>query len=170
MMTCTSECRPQQFFNTLKMKEMTFLIAFSLMKKANLRDLIAATGLVILLKLNTNCSFFSLCDFQIWQMTLINNQEFLPCSQKLCVSFHSHLWIQIPVVIWKWSNQKQIKFPAYVTLKFDRWPWKTKGPPFIAISSFWVFIAICEFKLKLQSGNIQFRSKLVIFVQCDLKI
>ena len=37
--------------------------------KANLRDLIAATGLVILLKLDLNRRFFSPCDLEIWWMT-----------------------------------------------------------------------------------------------------
>ena len=37
--------------------------------KANLRDLIAATGLVILLKLDSNHRFFSTCDLEIWWMT-----------------------------------------------------------------------------------------------------
>ena len=37
--------------------------------KANLRDLIAATGLVILLKLDLNRQFFSPCDLEIWWMT-----------------------------------------------------------------------------------------------------
>ena len=39
------------------------------MNKANLRDLIAATGLVILLKLDPNRRFFSPCDLEIWWMT-----------------------------------------------------------------------------------------------------
>ena len=39
------------------------------LNKANLRDLIAATGLVILLKLDSNRRFFSLCDLEIWWMT-----------------------------------------------------------------------------------------------------
>ena len=38
--------------------------------KANLRDLIAATGLVILLKLDSNHGFFSPYDFEVWWMTL----------------------------------------------------------------------------------------------------
>ena len=38
--------------------------------KANLRDLIAATGLVILLKLDSNRRLFSPCDLAIWWMTL----------------------------------------------------------------------------------------------------
>ena len=37
--------------------------------KANLRDLIAATVLVILLKLDSNRRFFSPCDLEIWWMT-----------------------------------------------------------------------------------------------------
>ena len=37
--------------------------------KANLKDLIAATCLVILLKLDSNRPFFSPCDLEIWWMT-----------------------------------------------------------------------------------------------------
>ena len=41
-----------------------------------------------------------------------------------------------------------------MTLKFDRWPWKTIGHLFYATSSFvHHFVAIGEFKLELQSGN-----------------
>ena len=39
------------------------------MNKANLRDLIAATGLVILLKLDSNRRFFRPCDLELWLMT-----------------------------------------------------------------------------------------------------
>ena len=44
-------------------------INISYFNKANLRDLIAATGLVILLKLDLNRRFFSPCDLEIWWMT-----------------------------------------------------------------------------------------------------
>ena len=45
-------------------------------------------------------------------------------------------------------------FFSRVTLKFDGWPWKTIGHLFLATSSFvHHFIAICEFKLELRSGN-----------------
>ena len=45
-------------------------------------------------------------------------------------------------------------FLPSVTLKFDRWPWKTIGHLFYAASScVHYFIAICKFKLVLQSGN-----------------
>ena len=54
-----------------------------------------------------------------------------------------------------------------VTLKFNRWPWKTIGHLIYVASSFMHhFIAIGEFKLKFQSGNAQFGSKLVIFLSC----
>ena len=51
-----------------------------------------------------------------------------------------------------------------MTLKFDIWPWKTKGHLFYGTTSFVQhFIAIGEFKLKLQSRNAQSRSNSTIF-------
>ena len=58
--------------------------------KANLRDLIAATGLEILLKLDSNHRFFSPCDLEIWWMTSKNNMAPLPYYIKLCASFQNH--------------------------------------------------------------------------------
>ena len=69
--------------------------------KANLRDLIAATGLVILLKLDLNRRFFSPCDLEIWWMTPKNNRAPLLCYFKLFASFRSHWWIQTGVTVWK---------------------------------------------------------------------
>ena len=47
---------------------------------------------------------------------------------------------------------------------FDGWPWKTKGHLFYVASSFvHHFVAISEFKLKLQSGNAHFGSKSAIY-------
>ena len=47
-----------------------------------------------------------------------------------------------------------------MTLKFDRWHWKTIGCLFYAASSFvHHFIAIIKLKLELQSGNAQFGFK-----------
>ena len=65
--------------------------------KANLRDLIAATGLVILLKCDPNHRFFSPCDVEIWCMTSKNNRAPLLYYIKLCVSFQIHQWIQTEV-------------------------------------------------------------------------
>ena len=51
-----------------------------------------------------------------------------------------------------------------MTFKFDGWSWKTIGHLFHTTSSFvHHFKSIGELKLKLQSGNTQFGSKLAIF-------
>ena len=57
------------------------------------------------------------------------------------------------------------EFFSRVTLKFDRWPWKTIGHLFYATSDFvHHFVAIGQFKLDLQSGNAQFGSKSTIYL------
>ena len=58
--------------------------------KANLRDLIAATGLVILLKLDSNCRLISPCDLEILWTTSKNNMGPLRYHIKLCASFQMH--------------------------------------------------------------------------------
>ena len=61
-------------------------------------------------------------------------------------------------------------FFTCVALKFDGWPWKSIGLFFYATLSFvHHYVAIGEFKLKLQSGNAQFGSKWAFFT-CDLEI
>ena len=61
-------------------------------------------------------------------------------------------------------GSKSANFLSRVTLKFDGWPWKTIGHLLYVASSFvHHFIAIGEFKLKLQSGNSQFGSKSPIY-------
>ena len=88
-------------------------------------DLIVATGLVILLKLDSNRQFFSWCDLEIWWMTSTNYRAPLLHYIKFCASSQTPQWIQTGVIVQKHS--------------------------------------IGEFKLELQSGNAQFRSKLPIF-------
>ena len=107
-----------------------------------------------------------LCDLEIWWMTLENNRAPLLCCIKLCASFHSHRWIQTKVTVRKRSIRVKIdNLLSCVTLKFDGWPWKTIGHLFYVASSFMHhFIAIGQFKLKLQSGNAQFWSKSTIFL------
>ena len=70
------------------------------------------------------------------------------------------------------SGSNSAIFLSRVTFKFDGWPWKTiRHLLYVASSFMHDFIAISEFKLKLQSGNTQFGSKLTIFfVPCDLEI
>ena len=102
------------------------------LNKANLRDLIAATGLVILLKLDLNHRFFSPCDLEIWWMTQKNNRAPLLCYFKLFASFHRHWWIQTGVTIQKpliWVNFDA--FLSRVTLKFDGWPSKNNRAPLL---------------------------------------
>ena len=63
------------------------------------------------------------------------------------------------------SGSKSMFFLSRMTLKFDRWPWKTIGHLFYATSSFvHHFVAIGEFKLELQSGSAQFGTKSMIFL------
>ena len=131
------------------------------LNKANLRDLIAATGLVILLKLDLNRLFFSPCDPEIWWTTPKNNRAPLLSYFKLFASFRSHWCIQTGVTVRK--RLIWVKIDAWVkidvTLKFYGWPSKIIGHLFYATSSFVQhFVAIGEFKLKLQSGNVQSES------------
>ena len=111
-----------------------------------------------------NRRFFVPCDLEIWWMTLKNNRAPLLCYIKLCASFQSHRWIQTEVIVRKRPIRVKIgDFLSCVTLKFDEWPWKAIGHLFYAASScVHYFIAISEFKLKLQSGNAH-GSKSVIY-------
>ena len=101
-----------------------------------------------------NWPFFVPCDLEIWLMTLKNNRAPLQCYFKLCASFGSHWWIQTRVSVRKCPIWVQINyFFSHVTLKFDRWPWKTIGHLSLATSSsVHRVIIISEFNL-LQSGN-----------------
>ena len=83
--------------------------------KTNLRDLIAATGLVILPKLDSNCPFFSPCDLEIWWMTSKNYRAPLLHYIKLCASSQTPQWIQTGVTVQKRSIRVKISdFFCYV--------------------------------------------------------
>ena len=142
-----------------------YSVTKSFINKANLRDLIAATGLVILLKLDLNRRFFSPCDLEIWWMTPKNNRAPLLCYFKLFASFRSHWWIQTGVTVPKrliWV--KVDAFLSRVTLKLDGWPSKTIGHLFYTTWSFvHHFVTIGEFKLELESGNAQSGSNVTLF-------
>ena len=75
------------------------------LNEANLRDLIAMTGLVILLKSypNTwNRRVLDQRDLEIWQMTSLNDREPLPCSWKLCVSYDSISEFKLEISLNQW--------------------------------------------------------------------
>ena len=122
--------------------------------KANLKDFIAATGLVIILKLDSNFRW----------MNSKNNRAIPLCYVKLCALFQSHQWIQTGVTGWKCSIWIKIgNISSRVTLKFDGWSKKTIGHLFYAPSSFsHHFVAICKFKLELQSGIAQIGAKFAL--------
>ena len=133
--------------------------------KANLWDLIAATGLVILLKLDWNCQF-SACvtlKFHGWPPKIIGHLFYITSS----FVYHLKPLHEFKLELLSRNAQfgsKSVIFLSCVTLKFDRWPWKTIGHLFYATLSFVRhFKPIGEFKIKLQSGNAQFGSKTPIF-------
>ena len=112
------------------------LVWLQCLQSKNLRDLIAATDLVILLKLDSNHWFFILHDLEITWMTSKNNRAPLLGNIKLCALFPSHPWFPTRVKIRKRSIQvKIVDFLSAVTLKFERWPWKI-GHLFYASSNF----------------------------------
>ena len=76
--------------------------------KANLRDLIAATGLVILLKLDSNHRFFNRCDLEIWLMTSKNYRALFLHYIKLCASSQTPRWIRTGVTVRKRSIRVKI--------------------------------------------------------------
>ena len=104
-------------------------------------------------------------DLEIWWMTLENNRAPLLYYIKLCASFQIHPWIETEGTVQKRSIGVKIgNFFSRVTLKFDGCPWKTIGHLFYVASSFVQhFTAISEFKLELQSGNVQSGSNSTIF-------
>ena len=87
------------------------------LNKANLRDLLAATCVVILLKLDSNGQFFSPCDLDIWWTISKNNMAPLPCYPKLRASFHRHQWFQTGVTVRK--RPIRVKSAIYLVV----WPW-----------------------------------------------
>ena len=84
------------------------ILRLCVMNKASLRNLISATSLVILLKLDPNRQFFSPCDLIIWRLTFENNRASFLNYIKLFASFQSHGWIQTWVTVRKRSIQVKI--------------------------------------------------------------
>ena len=106
-------------------------------------------------QIGSNLTIFCPRDIKISIMTLKNNRAPFLYPFKLYASSHSHWCIEIWVTFRKLSNWVKIDdFLPPVTLKFDRWPWKTIGHLFYAHSSFiHHFIVISEFQFELESGN-----------------
>ena len=130
------------------------------MNKANLRDLKAATGLLI-----SNWIQIRPCDREIWWMTSKNNRALLLYYIKLCASFPMYWWIQTRFTVQKHSILVKVgDMLSHMTLKFHGRPWKTIWYLVYATSSFVQhFVAIVEFKIELQSRNAQSWSNSTIF-------
>ena len=99
-------------------------------------------------------------------MTLKINRAPTLCYFKLCGLFRSHWWIETGATVRKCPIWVKINnFFSRVIFKLDGSPWKTIGHLFYDTVNFvHHFDAIGRFKLKLQSGNAQFRSKSTIFL------
>ena len=129
------------------------------MDKANLRELKAATGLVILLKLDSNCRFSAsvTTKFHGWPRKTIGHLFYTMSN----IVHHFKAIGEFKLEL----QSGKAQFGSCVTLKFDGWPWKTIGHLFYTMSSFvHHFKAICWFKLELQSRNAHFGSKSAIFL------
>ena len=129
------------------------------MNKANVRNLITETSLVILLKLDSNHR--RTFTFNGWPWKTIGHLFYAISS-----------FVRYPKPISQFTGftvRKQtirVKIGDYlssVTLNFDRWPWKNNRAYFYD-SAYFVnhFIAMCEFKLELQSVNAQIGAKNVL--------
>ena len=100
-----------------------------------------------------------------------NSAIFVPCELERHIFYAASSFVHhfIAISEFKLVRKRVIwvkidDFFSRVTLKFDRWPWKTRGHLFYATSSFvHRFKATGEFKLELQSGIAQFGSKSTIF-------
>ena len=91
--------------------------------KANLRDLIAVTGLVILRNLDSNNWFFILYDLEIRWITSKINRAPLLGHIKLCASFQSHQWIQTEAVE---LQSRNAQFRSKWAIFCHVWPWNLK--------------------------------------------
>ena len=110
-------------------------------------------------------SIFGQSDLEIRWMTSKNNRAPLLYYIKHCASFQSHLLIQTRVTVWECSLRVKIR-DVFVPCDLEIWQMTLKNNRhlFCATSTFMHhFIAISVFKLELQSGNAQFRWKLMIF-------
>ena len=137
--------------------------------EASLRDLIVVTGLkLMLLKLDSNCWFFTTYDYGIRRMISKNNRAPPLFYTKLCALFQSYQWFRTVVTVQKRPIRVKIgNFLSRVTLKFTKWPLEITGHLLYGTSSFMHHsIAVGEFKLELQPRNAQFGSKYAIFLSC----
>ena len=122
--------------------------------KANLTDLIAVTGLVILLKLDSDRRFFSPRDLEIWWMTPKNNRARL-LYYKFCASFQTHQWIQTGVTVQK--HPIWVKIDNFLAM----WPWNNRA----TLLCYFKLCALFHSQLWFQTGVTVWKRP--IWVQID---
>ena len=140
--------------------------------KANLRDLIVATGLAILLKLDSNLRLFArvTLKFDGWPWQIIRHVLYTTSSFVYHVISISEFKLESQSENGPSGSNSTIFFSC-VTLRFDSWLWKTIGHFFHATSRFVHYlVAIVELKFELQSGNAEVGSNSMILEPCDLEI
>ena len=84
-------------------------------------QLLVATGLVVLRKLDSNLRFFDLCELEIWWTTSKNNRAPFLYFIKLCASLQSHRWIQTRVTVRKRSIRVNIVCWFFVPCDLEIW-------------------------------------------------
>ena len=152
MFNITSICHHNDRINGFAAKECNtgpYHDSISINKKANLRDLIAATGLTILLKLARMT-----LKFDGWPPKTIGYAFYATSSFVRHFKHISEFKLELQSGNDQFRSQLVI-FLSRVTLKFDGWPCKKIGHLFHITSSFVHHsIAIGECTLELQSGNV----------------
>ena len=135
-----------------------------LKNKANVRDFISATGLVILLKIGIKssiCLARVTLKFDGWPKITKGHLFYTAWS----FAHHFKAISEFKLELQSGNAQFGSKSTIFFTLQFDVWHWKTIGHLFNANSSFVHHsITIGEFKLELQSGNAQSGSNSTIFL------
>ena len=133
--------------------------------KANLRDLIAATGLVISNWIQiVNFSAVVTVKFDGWPRKKIGHFFYTTSSFVHHFKSIGEFKLELQSRNAQFGSKSKIFFSP-VTFKLDGWPWKTIRHLFYDTLSFMHhFNGISKFKLKLQSGNAQFGSKSTIFL------
>ena len=120
------------------------------------KDLIAATGLAMLLKLDSNCWFFGPCEIEIrWMTSSLYVTSSFVHDYKAITEFK--LGLQSGNAQF---GSKSAIFLSCVTLKFDGWSWAPLLCYFKRCAS---FRSHWWYKLELQSGDTQLGSKSAIF-------
>ena len=144
-----------------------------IVNKAKLRDLIAATGLVILLKLGSNHRFFArmILKFDGWPRKTTGHLSYMLRWQFLCHQLVNSDLRYFPKTPNSGQNQR---FFFFVPCDLENWQMtlKTIRHLFHAISGFvHHFIVISEWQLHLPVRKRPIRVGIVdFFVPCDLKI